>query len=82
MEHLENVITFFFSMKLWAFYYQDDQEYINKDTHTQRFIRLPMPFQLQVCLKEELTKSEIQSAIKVLGEFHRLTKTTEASSFL
>lgn len=40
-----------------------------------------MLFQLQVCLKEELTKNRIQSASKVLREFHRLTKNTEVVSF-
>lgn len=42
-------------------------QYVNKDTHTHRFIRLHTPFQLKICLKEELIKSKIQSASKVLG---------------
>lgn len=77
MEHLQNVI-FFFPMNLWAFYYED----INKSTHKQRFIILHMPFQFQVFLKEELTKNKIQSASKGLGEFPRLTNTTETCCFL
>lgn len=69
---------FFFPRNLWAFYCED----INKSTHTERFIRLHMPSQFQVCLKEKLTKNKIQSASKGLGDFPRLTNTTEAIWFL
>lgn len=60
MEYLENVIIFL--MNLRAYYCED----IIKSTHTERFIRFHMPFQLQVCLKEDLTKNKIQSASKGL----------------
>lgn len=49
-------------MNLQAYYCED----IIKSTHTERFIRFHMPFQLQVCLKEDLTKNKIQSASKGL----------------